>query len=148
MNEQAVDIRHKAFRGSLEGQTVTIPSMYKLLPEWQPNLHEDYERARDETLDPWIRRYFPTVPPILRGCFRLTLILDGFLMSVLRGLSVRPTLVVLLRFGCQILSPTRSFALLPNILPGFVLLSYANQFSLTFPQYFVYDDSMGSIQEA
>ncbi|OKO95920.1 hypothetical protein PENSUB_10941 [Penicillium subrubescens] len=59
MTEQIVDIRHQAFRGSLEGQTVNIPSMYKLLPEWRPNLHEEYERARDETLDPWIWRWVP-----------------------------------------------------------------------------------------
>lgn len=123
MPEQVVDIRHKAFRWSLEGQTVTIPSMYKLLPEWQPNLHEEYERARDETLNPWIRRYFPSVPSIHRSCFPLTLMLDGSLMSLLRDLSVRLTLVVSLRFGCQVLSPIGSFALLPNILPGSALLS-------------------------
>lgn len=126
MPEQAVHIRHKAFRGSLEGQTVTIPSMYKLLPEWQPNLHEEYERARDETLDPWIRRYFPTFLSILRSCSWLTYIPDGYLMIVLRGLFVQPILVVLLRFGCRILSPTECFAQLPNISPGFVLLYHSH----------------------
>jgi hypothetical protein len=129
MTEQVVDIRHKAFRGSLEGQTVTIPSIYKLLPEWQPNLHEEYERARDETLDPWIRRYFLTVASILRRYFWLTVIIDGSLMSALRGLSVQPILVVLLRFGCQIPSPTESFTLLPNISPGFVLFAHSHLFS-------------------
>ncbi|KAJ5355415.1 uncharacterized protein N7496_012627 [Penicillium cataractarum] len=59
MTEQSADTPHQAFRESLEGQIVTIPSIYKLLPEWQPNLHEDYERAREEELDPWIRRWVP-----------------------------------------------------------------------------------------
>jgi hypothetical protein len=59
MAEQAVNTPHKAFRGSLEGQVVTIPSIYKLIPGWQPNLHEGYKRARGDELDPWIRRYSP-----------------------------------------------------------------------------------------
>lgn len=56
MAEQSSNTPHQAFRESLEGQIVTIPSIYKLLPKWQPNLHEDYERAREEELDPWIWR--------------------------------------------------------------------------------------------
>ncbi|KAJ5948047.1 hypothetical protein N7466_001062 [Penicillium verhagenii] len=48
---------HLAFRESLEGQTVTIPSIYQLFPEWKPNLHKDYEMARDNFLNPWIERW-------------------------------------------------------------------------------------------
>lgn len=55
MTEQIVAAPYEAFKGSLKGQTVTIPSIYTLIPEWQPDLHEEYERARDEALDPWIR---------------------------------------------------------------------------------------------
>lgn len=54
MTEQAEATPYKAFRESFDGQTVTIPSIYKLVPEWQPNLHEEYPRAREEELDPWI----------------------------------------------------------------------------------------------
>lgn len=73
MAEQAVTTPHKAFRGSLEGQVVTIPSIYKLIPGWQPNLHEGYKRARDDELDPWIRRYSPLTSLVPGNIWLLTL---------------------------------------------------------------------------
>ena len=65
MAEQAKETPYKTFRESLDGQTVTIPSIYKLVPEWQPNLHEDYLRAREEVLDPWIMKYVLSHPPLI-----------------------------------------------------------------------------------
>ncbi|KAL4962485.1 terpene synthase family protein [Aspergillus stella-maris] len=42
---------------SLEGQSVKVPNLLKLLPPSSIKLHLDYEKARDEELNPWIRRY-------------------------------------------------------------------------------------------
>ncbi|KAJ5116960.1 hypothetical protein N7456_001308 [Penicillium angulare] len=48
---------HIALRESLKGQHVTIPSMYKVFPEWKPQIHPQYLKARDEVLNPWIDRW-------------------------------------------------------------------------------------------
>ncbi|KAL2826947.1 isoprenoid synthase domain-containing protein [Aspergillus pseudoustus] len=42
---------------SLTGQTVSVPNLAKLLPSWDFKIHPEYERARDEFLNPWIRRW-------------------------------------------------------------------------------------------
>ncbi|KAJ5621614.1 hypothetical protein N7528_006397 [Penicillium herquei] len=52
-----MDATHKALRESLKGQNVTIPSMYKVFPEWKPQMHPQYVKARDEVLNPWIDRW-------------------------------------------------------------------------------------------
>ncbi|KAJ5887669.1 hypothetical protein N7495_007710, partial [Penicillium taxi] len=48
---------HAALRRSILGQKVTIPSIYKTFPEWKPQQHQDYKRARDEVLNPWIEKW-------------------------------------------------------------------------------------------
>ncbi|KAN0073168.1 Isoprenoid synthase domain containing protein [Elaphomyces granulatus] len=53
MGEQS----HLQFRDSLKGQQVTIPSLYSLFPEWNNKLHKDYQRARDEVLNPWLKHW-------------------------------------------------------------------------------------------
>lgn len=73
--------------------------------------------------------------------------LDGCQMTVRHDPFVRPTLVVLLRFGCQAVGPTEFFALLRSILLGFVLFFSVDILRLTIQQYFVYDDSTNSINE-
>ncbi|KAL4799522.1 isoprenoid synthase domain-containing protein [Aspergillus venezuelensis] len=45
-------------RKTIEGQHVTVPSLYQLAPDWKPSIHPDYVKAR-EVLDPWIRRWVP-----------------------------------------------------------------------------------------
>ncbi|KAL4938904.1 hypothetical protein BDV06DRAFT_225530 [Aspergillus oleicola] len=44
---------------SLEGQSVKVPNLLNLLSsgEVKAKLHPEYEKARDEALNPWIRRY-------------------------------------------------------------------------------------------
>ncbi|KAL4958124.1 isoprenoid synthase domain-containing protein [Aspergillus filifer] len=42
---------------SLEGQSVRVPNLLKLLPPGSIKLHPEYEKAREEELNPWIRRY-------------------------------------------------------------------------------------------
>ncbi|RAL17313.1 terpene synthase family protein, partial [Aspergillus homomorphus CBS 101889] len=48
---------HQAFRDSLRGQRVTIPSLHELFPEWMPRFHPDWQKARDEVLNPWLERW-------------------------------------------------------------------------------------------
>ncbi|EAW13942.1 terpene synthase family protein [Aspergillus clavatus NRRL 1] len=50
---------HSDFRDSLRGQSVVLPNLYSLFPEWKPRLHPEYARARDESLNPWIERWVP-----------------------------------------------------------------------------------------
>ncbi|RAH39862.1 terpene synthase family protein [Aspergillus brunneoviolaceus CBS 621.78] len=47
------------FRQTIRGQTATLPDLYALFPEWKAEIHPDYERARDEVLNPWIERWVP-----------------------------------------------------------------------------------------
>ncbi|KAI9376182.1 isoprenoid synthase domain-containing protein [Aspergillus egyptiacus] len=47
------------FRQSIRGQKATLPNFYTLFPDWKPVLHPEYERARDEVLNPWIQRWVP-----------------------------------------------------------------------------------------
>ncbi|KAL2844068.1 terpenoid synthase [Aspergillus pseudoustus] len=42
---------------SLEGQHVRVPYLPRLFPSWKARLHPEYERGRDEVLNPWIRRW-------------------------------------------------------------------------------------------
>ncbi|KAL2833310.1 terpenoid synthase [Aspergillus cavernicola] len=42
---------------SLQGQHVQLPNLRKLFPSWKLEIHRDYERARDNILNPWIRRW-------------------------------------------------------------------------------------------
>lgn len=146
MTEQIVAAPYEAFKGSLKGQTVTIPSIYTLIPEWQPDLHEEYERARDEALDPWIRRWCQslTLASSVKW-FLINSVLDGWLMSELRDPFLPPTLVVLLRFGYRVLNPIVFFAQLRNTLLGSVLFFGEVTPELMIFQYFLYDDSMRSI---
>ncbi|OJI85733.1 hypothetical protein ASPTUDRAFT_119664 [Aspergillus tubingensis CBS 134.48] len=44
-------------RESIKGRNVTIPNLYKLLPDWELKIHPMYQKARDECLAPWMRRY-------------------------------------------------------------------------------------------
>jgi hypothetical protein len=48
---------HVDFRQSIRGQTARLPNFYSLFPEWEPQLHPEYNRARDEVLNPWIERW-------------------------------------------------------------------------------------------
>ncbi|OOF91999.1 hypothetical protein ASPCADRAFT_399843 [Aspergillus carbonarius ITEM 5010] len=48
---------HQEFRTRLKGQVVTIPDLYNLFPEWKPKLHDQYETARDNVLNPWLERW-------------------------------------------------------------------------------------------
>ncbi|GAQ02980.1 hypothetical protein ALT_0301 [Aspergillus lentulus] len=50
---------HVDFRQSIRGQTARLPNFYALFPEWKPRLHPEYDRARDEVLNPWIERWVP-----------------------------------------------------------------------------------------
>jgi hypothetical protein len=50
------DHSHAEFRLSVRGQTGSLPNLYYLFPEWKPLLHPEYERARDEVLNPWLER--------------------------------------------------------------------------------------------
>ncbi|KAJ0423008.1 terpenoid synthase [Aspergillus carlsbadensis] len=45
------------FWSSLEGQHVRVPYLPRLFPSWKAKIHPEYERARDEVLNPWIRRW-------------------------------------------------------------------------------------------
>ncbi|KAF7181004.1 hypothetical protein CNMCM7691_000133 [Aspergillus felis] len=56
---QTLDKSHVDFRQSIRGQTARLPNFYSLFPEWEPRLHPDYDRARDEVLNPWIERWVP-----------------------------------------------------------------------------------------
>ncbi|KAL2808542.1 terpenoid synthase [Aspergillus granulosus] len=47
------------FRASIRGQRATLPNFYAIFPDWKPDLHPEYERARDEVLNPWIERWVP-----------------------------------------------------------------------------------------
>ncbi|KAL4764236.1 terpene synthase family protein [Aspergillus foveolatus] len=47
------------FRKSIRGQKATLPNFYSLFPDWIPDLHPEYERARDEILNPWLERWVP-----------------------------------------------------------------------------------------
>ncbi|GIK05781.1 terpene cyclase [Aspergillus viridinutans] len=50
---------HVDFRQSIRGQTAGLPNFYSLFPEWKPWLHPEYDRARDEVLNPWIELWVP-----------------------------------------------------------------------------------------
>ncbi|KAF9893955.1 hypothetical protein FE257_008926 [Aspergillus nanangensis] len=58
MAEQKTDVvrAHGGFRKAIQGQKATLPNFYSLFPDWNPVLHPEYERARDEILNPWIER--------------------------------------------------------------------------------------------
>ncbi|KAL5341924.1 terpenoid synthase [Aspergillus crustosus] len=47
------------FLENIRGHRATLPNFYSLFPEWKPELHPEYERARDEVLNPWIERWVP-----------------------------------------------------------------------------------------
>jgi hypothetical protein len=42
---------------ALQGQHVIVPNVRQLFPSWKPRIHVEYEKARDEVLNPWIRRW-------------------------------------------------------------------------------------------
>ncbi|GFG17844.1 (+)-germacrene D synthase [Aspergillus udagawae] len=54
-----LDSSHVDFRQSIRGQTARLPNFYSLFPEWKPRLHPEYNRARDEVINPWIERWVP-----------------------------------------------------------------------------------------
>ncbi|KAL5002000.1 terpenoid synthase [Aspergillus recurvatus] len=43
----------------IRGQKATLPNLYALFPDWKPVLHPEYERARDEVLNPWLECWVP-----------------------------------------------------------------------------------------
>ncbi|KAI3011120.1 hypothetical protein CBS147346_1321 [Aspergillus niger] len=45
---------------SLKGQYAVLPNLYSLFPAWSPELHPEYTRARDESTNPWIKRFAKT----------------------------------------------------------------------------------------
>ncbi|KAL2867731.1 terpene synthase family protein [Aspergillus lucknowensis] len=49
--------QYTKLRKSIRGQYVTIQNLFRLLPDWQPNIHQDYSKAREESLNPWLRRW-------------------------------------------------------------------------------------------
>lgn len=55
-NTTAMAKPHESLRESLQGQIVTIANIYDLLPDWKPRMHDEYQRSRDEVLNPWIER--------------------------------------------------------------------------------------------
>ncbi|KAL4971598.1 terpenoid synthase [Aspergillus desertorum] len=61
MPEQTTNpaLSHAEFRVSIRGQKATLPNLYSLFPDWKPELHPEYERARDEVLNPWLERWVP-----------------------------------------------------------------------------------------
>ncbi|KAL4741654.1 terpenoid synthase [Aspergillus similis] len=52
-------LSHAKLRRSIRGQKATLPNLYSLFPDWKPYLHPEYERARDEVLNPWLERWVP-----------------------------------------------------------------------------------------
>ncbi|EPS26139.1 hypothetical protein POX_c04523 [Penicillium oxalicum] len=48
---------HQAFRESLRGQRAIIPKLYDLFPEWSPRFHPDWQKAREDSLNPWLNRW-------------------------------------------------------------------------------------------
>lgn len=50
------DRQHAKLREIIQGQNVTIPSLYRLRPDWNPEIHQDYQKAREESLNPWLQR--------------------------------------------------------------------------------------------
>jgi hypothetical protein len=49
-NTTAMAKPYESLKESLQGQIVTIPNIYDLLPEWKPRMHDEYQRSRDEAL--------------------------------------------------------------------------------------------------
>ncbi|GLA81271.1 hypothetical protein AtubIFM56815_004914 [Aspergillus tubingensis] len=47
---------------SLKGQRAVLPNLYSLFPDWTPQLHPEYARSRDESTNPWIKRYSSEAP--------------------------------------------------------------------------------------
>ncbi|KAL4906192.1 hypothetical protein BDW74DRAFT_177213 [Aspergillus multicolor] len=52
-------LTHAEFRESIRGQKATLPTFYSLFPEWRPVLHPEYEKVRDDILNPWLERWVP-----------------------------------------------------------------------------------------
>ncbi|KAL3477191.1 terpenoid synthase [Aspergillus californicus] len=51
------DANQQALRREIEGRRVEVPDLFDLLPQTDIKLHPDYAKARDEVLNPWIRRW-------------------------------------------------------------------------------------------
>lgn len=110
---------HQEFRNSLKGQEISIPSLYSLFPEWSPRLHEEYERARDEVINPWLDRW---------ACLSICNDVDHFLTRI-DGLMTRkpawswkrPILLSLQPLSVRMHHST-GYAQLPKLLPGLVPL--------------------------
>ncbi|KAJ0424720.1 terpenoid synthase [Aspergillus carlsbadensis] len=52
-----INLPHQDFRRTLRGQRATIPNLNDLFPEWTPRFHPDWQKAREEVLDPWLQRW-------------------------------------------------------------------------------------------
>lgn len=48
--------QRQKLRGLLKGQCAVLPNLYSLFPDWSPELHPEYTRARDDSTNPWIKR--------------------------------------------------------------------------------------------
>ncbi|KAI2964000.1 hypothetical protein CBS147323_6494 [Aspergillus niger] len=49
--------QRQKLRGLLKGQCAVLPNLYSLFPDWSPELHPEYTRARDDSTNPWIKRF-------------------------------------------------------------------------------------------
>ncbi|KAL4877963.1 isoprenoid synthase domain-containing protein [Aspergillus karnatakaensis] len=64
---------------SIHGQKVDIPNLLQLFPTWTLKLHPEYARARDEVLNPWIRRWVDNE----RTCYKLQKAEFGIFAAIL-----------------------------------------------------------------
>lgn len=137
---------HVALRKSILGQTITIPSIYETFPDWKPQQHQHYQRARDEVLNPWIQRSVSLlylhdrfVSPHearwqIQGGYKTSALLERLKPQSLESLPQSGA-----RMPHLISSAPR-----PSILLGLVFLEITSNIISDHHtlQYFVYDDSM------
>jgi hypothetical protein len=66
---------------SVKGQHVRVPYLPNLFLSWKAKLHPDYERARDEVLNPWIRTWDTRHDIFCRSCRSSLTPADGLTMT-------------------------------------------------------------------
>ncbi|KAL4877351.1 isoprenoid synthase domain-containing protein [Aspergillus karnatakaensis] len=52
-----LSLPHQDFCRTLRGEQATIPNLNELFTEWEPRFHPDWQKAREEVLDPWLQRW-------------------------------------------------------------------------------------------
>ncbi|KAL3475417.1 terpenoid synthase [Aspergillus californicus] len=57
----------KALWRSIQHQQVQVPNLGRLFPSWKARIHPEYEKCRDEVLNPWIRHWVDND----RTCYKL-----------------------------------------------------------------------------